>query len=125
MELSRNEVSDPAESIEVSQNENEALDAYSRTVSHAAAATSAGVVRVDVFASSTDKRVGTGSGFFFTPDGYIITNSHVVHGGNRFVGQTIEGESFAAFTVGDAPHLDIALLAGDAPQVVTLRLCDS
>ena len=125
MELSRTEGSEPAESIEVSQNENEALDAYSRTVSHAAAATSAGVVRVDVFASSTDKRVGTGSGFFFTPDGYIITNSHVVHGGNRFVVQTIDGESFAAFTVGDDTHSDIALLAVDAPQVVALRLGDS
>ncbi len=106
----------------------EELDAYSRTVSSVASAVSASVVRIDVFGPSregTGRRSGTGSGFVFTPDGYIITNSHVVHGGNRFVAQTLEGESYEGFKVGDDPHTDLALLSIAAPRVAALRLGDS
>ncbi len=107
---------------------NEVLDSYSRTVSSVASAVSAGVVRVDVYSQSQGGgglRAGTGSGFVFTPDGYIITNSHVVHGGNRFVVQTVEGESYTGFKVGDDPHSDLALLSIDAPRVAALPLGDS
>ena len=108
-------------------NDQEALDAYSQTVSSVAAAVSSGVVRVDVFGAGPNggRRAGTGSGFVFTPDGYIVTNSHVVHGGNRFVIQTVDGESFAGFKVGDDPHTDLALLSIDAPRVAALPLGDS
>ena len=108
--------------------DNEVLDAYSRTVSGVASAVSAGVVRVDVFGTARDgssRRAGTGSGFVFTPDGYIITNSHVVHGGSRFTVQTLEGAQYAGFKVGDDPHTDIALLAIDAPHLAALPLGDS
>ena len=103
------------------------LDAYSRTVSGVAATVSPGVVRVDVFAKARDgstRRAGTGSGFVFTPDGYIITNSHVVHGGSRFAIQTVDGESHAAFRVGEDPHTDLALLSTDA-RLPALPLGDS
>lgn len=106
----------------------DALDAYSRTISSVAAAVSAGVVRVDVFRAGRDggsQRVGTGSGFVFTPDGYVVTNSHVVHEGGRFAVQTSDGESFAGFKVGDDPHTDLALLAVDAPRLTALPLGDS
>ncbi len=108
--------------------DHETLDAYSRVVSRVASAVSPGVVRVDVFGTARDgstRRAGTGSGFVFTPDGYIITNSHVVHGGSRFAVQTIEGESYAAFRVGDDPHTDLALLSTDAPRLTALPLGDS
>ncbi len=108
--------------------DHEALDAYSRAVSGVAAAVSPGVVRVDVFGTARDgstRRAGTGSGFVFTPDGYIITNSHVVHGGSRFAVQTVEGESYPAFRVGDDPHTDLALLSTDAPRLSALPLGDS
>ncbi len=108
--------------------DNEILDSYSRTVSSVASTVSAGVVRVDVFTQAQDgrsRRAGTGSGFVFTPDGYIITNSHVVHGGNRFVVQTVEGESYTGFKVGDDPHSDLALLAIDVPRIAALPLGDS
>jgi len=88
MELPRAEGSEQTGSLSASRNDGETLDGYSRTVSNAASATSAGVVRVDVLASSPGHRIGTGSGFVFTPDGYIITNSHVVHGRKRFAVQT-------------------------------------
>jgi S1-C subfamily serine protease len=120
----------PAQDVSLSavQNDDAVLDAYSQTVSSVASAVSSGVVRVDVFGPEKDggsRRVGTGSGFVFTPDGYIITNSHVVHGGSRFVVQTIEGETFPGFKVGDDPHTDLALLSIDAPRVTALPLGDS
>src|SRR2546423_11348256 len=109
------------------QIETEALDSYSRTVSTVAAVDSAGVVRVDVFGQgrNADRPIGMGSGFVFTPDGYIVTNSHVIHGGTRFVVRTIDGETFAGFKVGDDPHTDLALLSVDAPRVAALPLGDS
>ena len=108
--------------------DHEALDAYSRVVSGVASAVSPGVVRVDVFGTARDggpRRAGTGSGFVFTPDGYIITNSHVVHGGSRFAVQTIDGDSYSAFLVGDDPHTDLALLSTAAPRLSALPLGDS
>ncbi len=128
MEFLSTENAGPADRISPTPDESEALDSYSRTVSNVASAVSEGVVRVDVLGKSkagANRRVGTGSGFVFTPDGYIITNSHVVHGGNRFVVQTIAGESCAGFKVGDDPHTDLALLAIDARPLAALPLGDS
>ena len=128
MKLLKAESSQQGESSSLPFKDNEALDAYSRTVSGVASAVSAGVVRVDVFGPSDGgarRRAETGSGFVFTPDGYIITNSHVVQGGNRFVVQTIEGESYAGFKVGDDPPTDLALLAIDAPRMAALPLGES
>jgi S1-C subfamily serine protease len=128
MKFLNTEASEHAGSVPVAPNDAEALDAYSRTVSSVAAAVSAGVVRVDVFGPAKDgtiQRMGTGSGFVFTPDGYLITNSHVVHGGNRFVVQTSEGESYTGFKVGEDPHTDLALLSIDAPRLAALPLSDS
>ncbi len=118
----------PGGSLSIAPDDDSLVDAYSRTVAGVASAVSAGVVRVDVFGRTKDgssRRMGTGSGFVFTPDGYIITNSHVVDSGNRFVVQTIEGESYSAFKVGEDPPTDLALLAIDAPHVVALPLGDS
>ena len=128
MKLLSAELNDTNRSASFLPDDGEALDVYSRTVSGVASAASAGVVRVDVMGTSPDgtsRRMGTGSGFVFTPDGYIITNSHVVHGGNRFVVQTVEGESYSGFKVGDDPHTDLALLAIDAPRIAALPLGDS
>jgi len=107
--------------------DSEPLDAYSRTVSTVASVVSAGVVRVDVFGQgrNADRPIGMGSGFVFTPDGYIVTNSHVVQDGSRFVVRTIDGERFTGFKVGDDPHTDLALLSIDAPRTAALPLGDS
>ena len=73
---------------------------------------------ISVVGPRSDPRGGVGSGFLLTPDGYAMTNSHVVHGRRRFAAVTPEGDTLDADLVGDDPATDLALLrmaAGDLP----------
>jgi S1-C subfamily serine protease len=86
-----------------------ALDAYSRVVSSVYDVAAAAVVAIEV-RHSERSRGGAGSGFLFTPDGLILTNSHVVQGASRIVVHAASGQNFDADLVGDDPHTDVALL---------------
>ena len=87
------------------------LDAYSLAVTTATASVAPTVVHIDVRSKSEGReRRGSGSGFFFTPDGLLLTNSHVVHGARAIGVTTQEGERFSADVVGDDPDSDLAVI---------------
>lgn len=97
-----------------------ALDAYSRVVTGVVDAAAQAVVAIGVSGRVDDAgRVlpgGGGSGFLFTPDGLILTNSHVVHRARCLEVTTTAGRSFAADLIGEDPHTDLALLRVSSPK---------
>ncbi|MGE5524608.1 MAG: S1C family serine protease [Rhodospirillaceae bacterium] len=102
------------------------LDAYSRAVSGAAETVSPAVVRIDVRrlqrAKGTREHAGTGSGFLFTPDGLIATNSHVVRGASDMRVEMSDGQSFDATLIGEDPHTDLAVIRVAAHKLPTVEL---
>src|SRR5882672_7972028 len=103
------------------------LDAYSRAVTSVAEQVSPSVVKLEVQGAppetkgrgprrGPDQATGSGSGFVVTPDGYVLTNSHVVSGAKRIT---------VALLDGDDPDTDLALVRIDAPHLTALSFADS
>ncbi|HUN25671.1 MAG TPA: trypsin-like peptidase domain-containing protein [Steroidobacteraceae bacterium] len=93
------------------QAESDLLDAYSRTVAQVAECATPAVVAISLERPGARGRLtGSASGFAFTPDGLILTNSHVVHGARAVRVSSSRGEALAADVLGEDAHTDTALL---------------
>ena len=109
------------------------FDAYSHAVMGAAETVSPAVVNIEVSqrsrhtgnSRSPDAPQGSGSGFIVAPDGYIITNSHVVHRASRITVTLSDGRKSGAELIGDDPGTDLAVIRMSGSNLNAVALGDS
>jgi len=95
------------------------LDAYSTAITRAVDRVAPAVVHLEITSRATSGRRrgaevgGSGSGFFFTPDGFLLTNAHVVAGATNIRATMSDGTAFTGHLVGADPDTDLAVLKVD------------
>lgn len=116
----------------VQLDETELFDSYSKAVVNASEAVSPSVVKIEIEQKARGRRGrqegnvgGSGSGFIFTPDGFILTNSHVVSGAQSIHAMLNNGNRFEASLVGDDPDTDLAVVRINAPALQATRFGSS
>ena len=102
------------------------LDAYSNTVSTIVARTAPAVVNISVANAQRGRRAqGGGSGFFITPDGFLLTNSHVVHNATSIEVTLADARAYTGTLIGEDPETDLAVVRVDANELPHLAFADS
>jgi S1-C subfamily serine protease len=118
----------PPVNIPVEASDVDILDAYSKAVISVVETVGTSVVSISVGKRATTQGmepVGAGSGTVITPDGYILTNDHVVHGAKRLMVTFTDGTSVPASLVGTDPATDLAVIRADATNLQWAMLGDS
>src|SRR5512132_3417414 len=118
---------------QINGHDGELLDAYSQAVVGTAESVSPAVAFIEVTKSAPGNRHGqdrrplrgSGSGFIFTPDGLILTNSHVVHASGKLDVTLNDGRHFDASLIGDDPSSDLAVIRISAHSLRAVPLGDS
>lgn len=112
--------------------EGEIFDAYSRAVVSATERVSPSVVKIEIEQEKRKVRgreipgqPGSGSGFIFTPDGFILTNSHVVHQARKINVVLQNSGRYEADLVGEDPDTDLAVVRINAPEKIAATLGSS
>ncbi|HUI45608.1 MAG TPA: trypsin-like peptidase domain-containing protein [Nitrospirota bacterium] len=111
---------DPCEVGTAEKSNVELLDAYSRAVTTVVDAVGPAVVGISSGPESKNAgpdEGGDGSGVIFAPDGYVLTNDHVVHGSKRLIVSLTNGTTLAATMVGTDPATDLAVIRADAANL--------
>ena len=114
------------------RNDDALLDAYSQAVTSVVDTVSPAVVNIEVrrLRVRADMRrplevAGNGSGFIFTPDGYILTSSHVVHDTDVIEVTLADGQQYKAELIGDDPDTDLAIIRISGTNFTAAVLGDS
>jgi S1-C subfamily serine protease len=134
--LSSAEVDVPVAELPVQSqpSDDELLDSYSNTITGVVEKVGAAVVNIRVHKTQRDNQPGqrgpeaggSGSGFVIAPDGFILTNSHVVHGADKLEVTLADGQVFPAWLIGEDPESDLAVIRISTQQQLSYaHLADS
>jgi S1-C subfamily serine protease len=122
------EVGTPADRLDEAETlaiEEEALDAYSSAVSTAAARIIPSVASLRIERRAGGWGGGAGSGVAFTPDGYLVTNAHVVAGTERGTATFVDGDELAFEVVGRDPLSDLAVVRASGGDLTAAPFGDA